>query len=178
MRDVPYGYCHCGCGGKTTISKYTALRDNRVKGEPVTFIKGHFGIKSPVDYIVDENGCWVWQKAMSADGYGRYSEPGKKLRSSHRVYYEQSKGPIPDGMHIDHLCRNTKCVNPSHLEAVTPAVNTRRQPCIKLSEEKIVEIFDLLKAGFKQKEIAKMYNMDQSMISLIKNNKRWRGVMA
>jgi hypothetical protein len=45
----------------------------------------------------------------------------------HRKHYEQFKGPIPDGLEIDHTCRNTRCVNPEHLEAVTHAENLRRR---------------------------------------------------
>jgi hypothetical protein len=48
-------------------------------------------------------------------------------RSAHRFYYEQHVGPIPEGLQLDHLCRNTRCVNPAHLEPVTGAENMRRR---------------------------------------------------
>lgn len=72
-----------------------------------------------------ESGCWVWQKAQTAAGYGQIGEGGKVLYT-HRVAYELHVGPIPDGLQIDHLCRNTSCCNPGHLEVVTAAENTRR----------------------------------------------------
>jgi hypothetical protein len=54
-------------------------------------------------------------------GYGTY-----KRRYAHRVVYEAAKGPIPEGLHLDHLCRTPPCVNPDHLEAVTPYENIAR----------------------------------------------------
>ena len=72
------------------------------------------------------SGCWVWEGARSKKGYGNFWTDAKKSVRAHRWAWEQANGPIPDGLVIDHLCRHTSCVNPSHLEAVTPGENTLR----------------------------------------------------
>lgn len=72
-------------------------------------------------------GCHNWTKTLTTAGYGQVSTGTKvKKRPAHRASYELHKGPIPDGMQIDHLCRNPRCINPDHLEAVTPQENTLR----------------------------------------------------
>jgi hypothetical protein len=71
---------------------------------------------------VDElSGCWHWTGALSVSGYGSFDGT-----SSHRFIYEYLFGEIPDGLDLDHLCRNRKCCNPAHLEAVTRLENIRR----------------------------------------------------
>lgn len=72
-----------------------------------------------------DNGCLEWTGAISSRGYGRVTI-GKKTRQPHRVSYEWTVGKIKDGMILDHLCRNPRCVNPDHLEEVTNAENVRR----------------------------------------------------
>lgn len=74
---------------------------------------------------IDPSGCWRWTGAHIANGYGHFSLQGKRV-GAHRVAYEALVGPIPDGLHIDHLCRVRDCVNPAHLEAVTCRENVRR----------------------------------------------------
>lgn len=71
------------------------------------------------------SGCWLWEGAVHTNGYGNFYVDGK-YRRAHRVSYEMHKGQIPDGLVIDHLCRNTFCVNPDHLEPVTHGENVRR----------------------------------------------------
>ena len=73
----------------------------------------------------DQSGCWHWVGVTNPFGYGRVRFDGK-LRMAHRVSYEAYIGPIPDGLDIDHLCRNRSCVNPWHLEPVTERENTLR----------------------------------------------------
>lgn len=75
---------------------------------------------------VDTNGCWRWQKYVSENGYGHIGVPGTTPKWVHRVAYEAWIGPIPDGLHIDHLCRVRDCCNPEHLEPVTPRENVLR----------------------------------------------------
>ena len=72
-----------------------------------------------------DNGCWIWSSAITQAGYGQFHYKSRTVYA-HRFAYEQIYGGIQEGMDIDHLCRNTKCVNPRHLEAVTHKVNLQR----------------------------------------------------
>lgn len=69
--------------------------------------------------------CWVWTGAKNPRGYGNIGYQGKTYKA-HRFVYERLVGPIPEGMTLDHLCFNSLCVNPEHLEPCTNAENNRR----------------------------------------------------
>lgn len=123
--EVPYGFCHCGCGEKTTVPVETHRTRDRVKGRPMRFVHGHHNRPSPQEYIEDpDTGCWLWQWGQNRQGYGKLHRDGQQL--AHRWYYIQLRGPIPEGLVIDHLCLNKGCVNPDHMEPVTAAENALR----------------------------------------------------
>lgn len=92
-------------------------------------------VRDPWDRFIEKietsEGCWIWKAARSSDGYGSFYQPHPTENRMHangaHVYaYRELVGPIPDGMEIDHLCRDRACVNPLHLEAVTHQVNVQR----------------------------------------------------
>lgn len=70
-------------------------------------------------------GCWEWTAGRTTGGYGAVRMPGT-ASAAHRAMYVLLVGPVPDGLHLDHLCRVRHCVNPDHLEPVTQAENNRR----------------------------------------------------
>lgn len=129
-----------------------------------------------IKYKTDEKtGCWIWLGAIDCDGYGAMKKDSKRVRS-HRYYYEKLKGRVPQGLELDHLCRNRRCVNPKHLEAVTRAVNAQRGLSTKLTPESVIEIRKRYQAGEKQHFLASLFFVGQDQISRIVNLQRWSNI--
>lgn len=130
---IEYGLCLCGCGERTRVAEANSRQRSTFAGEPVPYRSGH---TTRGRFIVgwDERDkgydtpCWEWRTEW-ATGYG-----------GHRKVYRRLRGPVPDGLELDHLCRNTKCVNPDHLEAVPRAENLRRGDGTKLTADQVREI--------------------------------------
>ena len=90
-------------------------------------------LKNFFNKIEETKTCWIWKAYKDKDGYGKLTVYSKERKgpyqlSAHRISYELFVGSIPQGLQIDHLCRNTSCVNPNHLELVTINENLLRSP--------------------------------------------------
>lgn len=124
-------------------------------------------------YVAEDRGfttpCWIWQLKISKVGYGVLKVAGRDWLA-HRWHYEQAKGPIPDGMQLDHLCRVRECVNPDHLEPITPIENSRRSRATKLDPTKAAMIEELARAGHSVQAIASAFAVTRETVYLIKKN--------
>lgn len=191
-KEIPYGYCHCGCGRKTSLAKQSSARDGHVKGEPVRFCSGHNGQKITIPEMsfwakvqkTDE--CWLWMGGKDSWGYGALKVGGVQVKAS-RYSYELHNGPIPAGLCVLHKCDVPACVNPVHLFLGTDKDNAvdrenkgrggdhskEKNGMAKLAESSIRGIFKDSKRGLTQREIADKHGISQGQVSRILNGKRW-----
>ena len=132
---------------------------------------------------VTESGCWIWNGAVTAAGYGlAKSNYRNKTASAHRIAYEAFIGEIPDGMIIAHACDNPLCVNPNHLWLATHKENSqdmvgkqrsaKKERCgkSKLTEEQVKFIRESSLSTYK---LGAMFGVTASNIGYVKNGKTW-----
>lgn len=184
LRELSDQLCMCGCGKRTYVATKTSSAAGHVKGEPLLCRHGHrnhhkiFPQRQVDDlYKTEDRGhvtpCWTWLRKTADNGYGHVGHHGVTMLA-HRWMYERKVGKIPDGLQLDHLCYNRNCVNPDHLEIVTPAQNQQRRRDAKLNEEKVLEI--RASAEVPQIVLADRFGVNPSMISMIQSGKRWKNV--
>ena len=123
---------HCtvdNCESSTVAGEYCNKHYQRfqVSGDPNVSqweaVRGDLAAKLQASTIRDDNGCLVWQRSTE-DGYGRFSYMGQH-RSVHRVVWEESYGPVPDDLVIDHRCHNRACCEVEHMRLVTNQQNVQ-----------------------------------------------------
>lgn len=143
--DDRYGYCWCGCGGQTSISKETSASPGTREGEPVAFLKGHsssvdrkkpgvhvrlLGLAEVWEFCEVEEGplstpCFVWSH-QSVLGYPFLKRPAASGKQNDRrnislrrvLYQEYHNVDLGRDWHVKSLCDNLKCLEPEHLESV------------------------------------------------------------
>lgn len=130
--------------------------------------------------------CWEWNSTRNERGYGRFNLGEQKV-SAHRFAYELVHGPIPDALHVRHLCHNPSCCNPRHLAVGTPKENAQDSieagrfsrgsinGNAKVDEDAVVYIRqnpDKLKG----RELAAKFNISPATVSGIRNGRVWRHV--
>jgi hypothetical protein len=121
-----------------------------------------------------ETPCLIWQRSISPNGYARLRAKGTPFYV-HRLLYELEVGPLPSGdewwhVHLDHLCRQRACINPSHMEVVTHAENCRRGRKVKLSLE---DARAIRTSTLSNKTLAQHYRVATSTISRIQSGQLW-----
>lgn len=143
-----------------------------------------------VDIKDNTNDCWNWTACTNNGEYGEFRLNNNKVRS-HRMSYILTKGPIPEELQIQHLCNNSKCCNPNHIELGNQSKNMQyRSECerynnygenngySKLTDDQIREIHKIYKErpGLRQWQIAKMFEISQPNLSCILNGKIWHHI--
>jgi hypothetical protein len=147
---------------------------------------------------VDRSGeCWVWTGRRTPRGYGEFGlhKPGRSSRA-HRVAWELTHGPIPDGMCICHACDNPPCCNPAHLFLGTSADNTRdmdekgrrvvglrpvyptgeTHPMAKLNSAQVAEMRALRSNGWGERQLAARFGVGHSQVHRIVSGQSWVSV--
>src|SRR5271156_702025 len=157
--------CACGCR-KECRRKYLPGHCNRVNVGLYEYEDR--GYKTP---------CWIWLQKKDKSGYGRVCRTGYKSTGAHRHMYEMFNGPIPEGLHLDHLCKVPSCVRPEHLEPVTNAENVQRGNRSKISHEIAEKIRELRASGMMLKDIESIVGIDRSAVGKVARGTRWKEVI-
>ncbi len=143
------GLCECGCGETTKIAPRSDPQKKWIRGQPLRFAgRGHNAIVTnhpyrqitDRDYTPEDRGyeteCWIWNHRVSLrSGHGLIMV-GKRRMPIHCAAWIQFVGPIPLGHHLHHLCEQPACVNPSHLQPMTPGDHAREHARLRRNRKR------------------------------------------
>jgi hypothetical protein len=152
--------CKCGCGAEVR-------RD---------YVNGHNRRFTPYDYLEEDRGhdtpCWIWQRAVNNRGYGLLRRGGRQF-PAHRWYYIERFGEVPEGLELDHLCRQRTCVRPEHMEPVTPEVNRQRGKNAKLTPAMVRQI---RASPLPSRALAPTLGVSHTAVDDVRSGRRWGNV--
>lgn len=179
MTEIPRGYCHCGCGQQTKLVKGNDPKNGRILGQPSKYILGHNGYvaaRKP-EYVVDKiTGCWNWVRCLTGVGYGYQKLKGGRGIVAHRLIYERLVGSVPEGMTLDHLCRNRRCVNPYHLRVVTNQENCQAGLQATLLPDQVLWMREKRKEGWTYKALGDEFGVTKGTAYAAVNGNTWNNL--
>lgn len=128
-----------------------------------------------------DTSCWIWQANRTTSGYGLVSRAEAKSRLAHRFMYEKRHGTLPSNTSLHHLCKITLCVNPGHLQPLTPTEHVKahgfsgeRNPWAKLSNQQAAKIRSLYASGGQTyNSLALRFNVNRYTIWRILKNRSY-----
>jgi hypothetical protein len=173
--DNPSGVCQCGCGKRTSLSVTTDGNKGYVRGCPRRYVNGHNGARNPPQFVIDQGGCWIWQRTRSKAGYGRVRD-GVRMRFAHVVWYERTVGPVPHGKVLHHRCGrgHLGCMNPYHMQPVSPAENAQLSRAAKLDWGQVDTLRRKFSAGNVTKtSLGREFGISDAQVHNIVTGKSW-----
>jgi len=198
--EVPFGYCHCGCGQRTNIAKEANRRKGHIAGQPMRFVRGHRArlpqfrptgprpgwlehfweqaepVEGPLATL-----CWRWTGAKYKNGYGKASVAGR-TRYAHRLAYEEAIGEIPGRAQVNHLCDWKNCIATNHLVLGSHTINARDAASKgflnrKLRAGNVQEMRYLHREGWALPALAEKFSIaPESVKRIVATKTQWRHI--